>query len=61
MTRSSEVVVIGGGVIGASVAYFAARRGLDVILIDRPKRGRATSASAGGSGRSANPSGSGAE
>jgi hydrogen cyanide synthase HcnC len=41
-------VVVGGGVIGCAVAYFAARRGLDVTLVDTPKRGRATSASAGG-------------
>jgi hydrogen cyanide synthase HcnC len=43
-----KIVVVGGGVIGCSVAYFAARRGLDVTLVDMPKRGRATSASAGG-------------
>jgi hydrogen cyanide synthase HcnC len=43
-----SVVVVGGGVIGCAVAYFAARRGLEVTLVDVPKRGRATSASAGG-------------
>jgi hydrogen cyanide synthase HcnC len=48
MNRHSTVVVVGGGVIGCAVAYYAARRGLDVTLIDTPKRGRATSASAGG-------------
>jgi hydrogen cyanide synthase HcnC len=48
MKEHSAVVVVGGGVIGCAVAYFAARRGLDVTLIDTPKRGRATSASAGG-------------
>ncbi len=48
MSRSSNVVVIGGGVIGCAVAYYVARRGLKVTLVDRPKRGRATSASAGG-------------
>lgn len=48
MERGSDVVVIGGGVIGCAVAYYAARRGLEVTLIDNPKRGRATSASAGG-------------
>jgi hydrogen cyanide synthase HcnC len=48
MVRGSDVVVVGGGVIGCAVAYYAARRGLDVTLIDNPKRGRATSASAGG-------------
>lgn len=45
---SSDVVVVGGGVIGCAVAYYAAKRGLRVTLIDQPKRGRATSASAGG-------------
>src|SRR5262249_62362996 len=48
MNTHSTVVVVGGGVIGCAVAYYAARRGLDVTLVDVPKRGRATSASAGG-------------
>ncbi len=49
MTRTStDMVVIGGGVIGCAVAYYAAKRGLRVTLVDQPKRGRATSASAGG-------------
>lgn len=48
MTHSSDIVVVGGGVIGCAVAYYAAKHGLQVTLIDQPKRGRATSASAGG-------------
>lgn len=48
MTRALDIVVVGGGVIGCAVAYYAAKRGLQVTLIDQPKRGRATSASAGG-------------
>ncbi|MBX9625532.1 MAG: FAD-dependent oxidoreductase [Gemmataceae bacterium] len=48
MNRSPDVVVVGGGVIGCAVAYYAAKRGLRVTLVDRPQRGRATSASAGG-------------
>ncbi|MBN9563233.1 MAG: FAD-dependent oxidoreductase [Alphaproteobacteria bacterium] len=48
MMKSSDIVVVGGGVIGCAVAYYAAKRGLQVTLIDQPKRGRATSASAGG-------------
>ena len=48
MTDSPSVLVVGGGVIGSAVAYYAARRGLAVTLVDQPKRGRATSASAGG-------------
>jgi hydrogen cyanide synthase HcnC len=48
MNGHSTVVVVGGGVIGCAVAYYAAARGLEVTLVDIPKRGRATSASAGG-------------
>ncbi|HEV2370781.1 MAG TPA: FAD-dependent oxidoreductase [Streptosporangiaceae bacterium] len=48
MTAQSDMVVVGGGVIGCAVAYFATQLGLDVTLVDIPKRGRATSASAGG-------------
>ena len=45
---SPSLLVVGGGVIGSAVAYYAARRGLAVTLVDQPRRGRATSASAGG-------------
>lgn len=48
MNRASDVVVVGGGVIGTAVAYYSAKQGLQVTLVDIPKRGRATSASAGG-------------
>jgi hydrogen cyanide synthase HcnC len=48
MKDQSTMVVVGGGVIGCAVAYYAARHGIDVTLVDNPKRGRATSASAGG-------------
>lgn len=48
MKPASDVVIVGGGVIGCAVAYYAAKAGLRTTLIDQPKRGRATSASAGG-------------
>ncbi len=38
MKRTAEVVVVGGGCMGASVAYHLARRGVtDVVLVEREK------------------------
>lgn len=48
MKRSPDIVVVGGGVIGGAVTYYSAKRGWRVTLVDQPRRGRATSASAGG-------------
>ena len=35
MTQSADVVVIGGGVNGASTAFHLAQRGLKVTLLER--------------------------
>jgi glycine oxidase len=35
MSRSSDVVVVGGGVIGCAVAWFLAREGVSVTLLER--------------------------
>ena len=35
MNRSCDAVVIGAGVIGSSVAYELARKGLNVIVVDK--------------------------
>ena len=49
--QTAEVVVIGAGIVGASTAYYLARAGMDVMLVDRryPNTGgTASQASAGG-------------
>jgi sarcosine oxidase subunit beta len=33
--RSADVVVIGGGVVGTAIAYFLARKNIDVILVEK--------------------------
>jgi sarcosine oxidase subunit beta len=45
--RSADVVIVGGGVMGCALAYQLARRGLDVLLLERDALG------AGSTGRCA--------
>jgi glycine oxidase len=42
-----DVLVIGGGLIGLSIAYSAANKGLSVTVIDLPHEGQASVAAAG--------------
>ncbi len=35
MDRKRDVIIVGGGVVGVSAAYFLAREGLDVLLLER--------------------------
>jgi D-amino-acid dehydrogenase len=42
-----DAVVVGGGIVGSSVAYHLARGGADALLVDREDEGRATDAGAG--------------
>ncbi|PSQ50239.1 FAD-dependent oxidoreductase [Halobacteriales archaeon SW_6_65_15] len=42
-----DAVVVGGGIVGSSVAYHLARDGADALLVDREDEGRATDAGAG--------------
>jgi D-amino-acid dehydrogenase len=43
----SDVVVVGGGLVGASLAYELVSAGVDTVLVDRHDPGRATDAGAG--------------
>jgi glycine/D-amino acid oxidase-like deaminating enzyme len=47
--KSSDVVVIGGGVIGCAVAYYLARRGARVTVVERSHIGNGSSAANTGS------------
>lgn len=38
LPRSADVVVVGGGIVGASAAYFLAWRGLSVALVEKGYR-----------------------
>jgi D-amino-acid dehydrogenase len=42
-----RVVVVGGGIVGASAAYHLTTAGMDVVTVDRGDAGAATSAGAG--------------
>ena len=48
MTHSREVVIVGGGVIGAAVAYFLAKRGISCSLLDKGRIGGESSNAASG-------------
>jgi glycine/D-amino acid oxidase-like deaminating enzyme len=48
-TRNADILVIGGGVAGLSTAYFLAKEGADVLLIDRDEVAMAASTANAGS------------
>lgn len=45
LPKGAETVVVGGGVVGASLAYFLAKEGRDVVLLDKGGLGGEASAS----------------
>ncbi len=46
--QTMRVVICGGGVIGACIAWFLRRRGIDVIVVERTEVAAAASGKAGG-------------
>ncbi|WP_342539545.1 glycine oxidase ThiO [Sporosarcina sp. FSL K6-1540] len=48
MSQPVDVVVIGGGIIGCSTAYYLAKEGLSVHLVERDKIAQGTTRAAGG-------------
>ncbi|WP_249870674.1 NAD(P)/FAD-dependent oxidoreductase [Oceanobacillus saliphilus] len=44
---NNKYIVIGSGILGSSTAYYLAKEGADVIIIDRMDEGQATDAAAG--------------
>ena len=58
MNRTADVTVIGGGAVGTSLAYFLAKKNMDVLLIEkgadmdaRDPQGRTPLIAAAGRGR----------
>ena len=49
MPKTTDVVVIGAGVVGCSIAYYLAREGVNVIVLEREAIGSGASAHATGS------------
>ena len=47
--RHAEILVIGGGSVGLATAYYLAREGADVLLVDRDQTGMAASTANAGS------------
>ena len=35
LPEEADVVIIGGGIMGCSIAYYLAKRGIDVVLVDK--------------------------
>ena len=49
LPKTASTVIIGGGVVGCSIAYHLARRGLrDVVLLERETVGSGTTSKAAG-------------
>jgi len=49
LPESTDVLVVGGGLAGASLAYYLAREGVDVVLVERGELNREASGTNAGS------------
>lgn len=49
LPEETDVVVVGGGIAGAAVAYYLAREGVEVVLLDRGELNREASGTNAGS------------
>ena len=48
MKNTADVVIIGGGVIGCSIAYHLCKRGIDVVVLEKGEIGMQASSAASG-------------
>lgn len=48
MDQKAEIVIVGGGIVGCATAYYLARRGADVTLVERHGIGSGASGRSGG-------------
>ncbi len=48
MKQTTDVLVIGGGIIGCSLAYYLRKRGVDVVVLDQGEVGKQASGAASG-------------
>ena len=48
MTNTSEVIIIGGGIIGCATAYYLAKRGVSVTVLEKSQIGEGGSSRNGG-------------
>ena len=48
MQRTTDVVIIGGGVTGCAIAYYLSKSGIDVVLLEREEIGSQASGAAAG-------------
>lgn len=46
--RKSEFIIVGGGIIGSAIAYYLAREGKDVLLLEADRMGSGSSGAAAG-------------